>query len=271
MLRKIAVIGAGNMGSALVRGWIRSGLIGPEALVAFDIDGEKTLALKRELGTSSAASALDAIVPETDVMVLAVKPQDMGEVLDEVSERIQDNPLVVSIAAGISTEFILSHLHPMARVIRAMPNAGAMVGQSATALCKAGGADAGDLQKALELFNVLGKAVAVEEKMMNAVTALSGSGPGYLFVIMEALTDGGVRMGLSRATARELTIQTVLGAAVIASQQTVAFSELKDRITSPGGTTIAGLQVIERAGVRGTLIDAVEAATRRGEELQARG
>ncbi len=271
MLKRIALIGAGQMGSALVAGWVRSGLIAGGGIVAFDIDRDKTRKLVKGFGTSTAPSALESITPDTEVLLLAVKPQDMGGLLDEVSERVQDTPLVVSIAAGVTTDFILSHLHTMARVIRVMPNAGAMVGQSASALCKAGGADEGDIQKALEMFEAVGRAAIVEEKMMNAVTALSGSGPGYLFVIMEALTDAGVRMGLTRATARSLTVQTVLGAAVIATEEAAPFSELKDRITSPGGTTIAGLQVIERAGVRGTLMDAVEAATRRGDELLARG
>ena len=252
-------------------GWVRSGLIPAGGIVVFDVDRTRTQRLEKEFGTSTAASVSDLIGPQTEALFLVVKPLDMAAVLDEASERIQDAPLVVSIAAGVTTQLILSHLHPTARVIRVMPNAGAMVGQSASALCKAGGADEGDLQNAVEMFKAVGRAVVVEEKMMNAVTALSGSGPGYLFVLMEGLADAGVRMGLSRATARELTVQTVLAAAVMAAQDATPFSELKDRITSPGGTTIAGLQVIERAGVRGILMDAVEAATRRGDELLSRG
>lgn len=271
MANKIALIGTGNMGSALLRGLVRSGKAKGGDISVFDIDREKTRYLKSELAITVAKSVEETISRDTQTVILAVKPQIMAAVLDAIAPRVKDKPLVISIAAGISTQFILSHLHANARVIRAMPNAAALVEQSITALCNAGAADNTDLQKAVELFTAFGSAVIVEEKMMNIVTALSASGLGYLFALMEALTDGGVRMGLDRPTARELTIQTFAGAAAIAAQENAPFSELKDRITSPGGTTIAGLQVLERAGVRGILMDVVEAATRRGEELQTRG
>ncbi len=266
-MRSPSVIGTGNMGSALVRGLIRSGKMPADRVVVFDLDETRSQALKAELGVVAANSASSAITPDTDMAVLAVKPQQMGEVLDKIAGRVADTPVVVSIAAGISTEFILSRLDSRARVIRAMPNAAAMVGQSATAVCKAGGADDSDLQAARDLFTAFGRCVVVKEELMNVVTALSGSGPGYIFAMMEAFTDGAVRMGLDRPTARDLTIQTFAGAAAMAAQGNVPFSELKDRITSPGGTTIVGLQVMERSGLRGILMDAVEAATRRGEEL----
>ena len=153
-------------------------------------------------------------------------------------------------------------------MIRAMPNAAAMVGYSATALCKAGLADEADLGTAMEIFSAIGTAVTVDEKMMNLVTGLSGSGPAYIFAIMEGLTDAAVLMGLDRPTARALTVQTVLGAATMASREAAHLGDLKDRITSPGGTTIAGLHVLERAGLRGVLMDVVAAATRRGDELE---
>jgi pyrroline-5-carboxylate reductase len=147
-----------------------------------------------------------------------------------------------------------------------MPNAAAMVGHSATALCKAGSADDNDLQVVQDLFQAFGSAVIVDEKLMNAVTALASSGLAYFFIIMEALTDAAVRVGMDRSTARQLTVQTTIGAAAMAYGG-APFSDLKDRITSPGGTTVAALQVMERAGIRGTIMDAVEAATRRGEEI----
>jgi pyrroline-5-carboxylate reductase len=151
-----------------------------------------------------------------------------------------------------------------------MPNAAALVGASATALCKGGSADDNDLEKALGIFSAIGLAVPVQESMMNVVTALSGSGPGYLFPVMEALADGAVLMGLDRPTARSLTAQTFMGSALMALSGDEAFSDLKDRITSPAGTTIAGLQVIERAGLRGIFMDAVQAAARRAEELEGK-
>ncbi|MEJ2718673.1 MAG: pyrroline-5-carboxylate reductase [Deltaproteobacteria bacterium] len=271
MLTAIGLIGAGNMGSALIRGLIRAEKSRGDQISVFDIDEKRTQYLGKEYGIVAASSPSDTVQPDTRMLILAVKPQVIEPVLDSISDSIHDRPLVISVAAGIPTALLLSHLPAGARVIRAMPNAAALVGQSATALCKGGAADDEDLRSATDLFDAVGRSVIVEEHMMNAVTALSGSGPGYLFAVMEGLTDGGVRMGLDRATSRQLTVQTVLGAAALAAHENAAFSDLKDRITSPGGTTIAGLQVLERAGLRGILMEAVEAATRRGEELLARG
>ena len=268
-MRGLSVIGAGNMGSALIRGLVRSEHTNAETILVFDIDSGKTKALKQELGVTAVSDIGETVRSGTDAIVLAVKPQSVGEVLDRVASHIHDRPMVISIAAGITTEFILSRLSPKARVIRAMPNAAAMLRRSATAVCKAGEADEKDLAMALDIFRAFGSAAPVDEKLINAVTGLSASGLAYLFVIMEALTDGGVLMGLDRPTARALTIQTVLGATEMAASENAAFSDLKDRITSPGGTTITGLQVIERAGLRGILMDAIAAATRRAEELQA--
>lgn len=268
-MKKITVIGTGNMGAALVRGLVRAGKCSGNRLVIFDADQPKMRQVASECGVAVAPSAREALAADTDILVLAVKPQIVGTVLGEIADLIKDRPLVVSIAAGISTEFILSKLSPGARVVRAMPNAAAMVGCSATALCQAGAADDADLRDALELFGAFGTARVVDEKMINVVTALASSGLAYLFVIMEALTDGGVLMGLDRGTARELVVQTFEGAAKMAASGEVPFSELKDRITSPAGTTIAGLQVIERAGIRGVLMDTVQAATRRAEQLQS--
>lgn len=255
------------MGYALVRGLVSSGKALPAMIRGFDIDSARLQAVVKEFGIE-AASLGDIVAPDTDTVILAVKPQIIGQVLKSIAHQAHERLVVVSIAAGITTDFILSKLKSPARVIRAMPNAAAMVSAGATALCKAGAADDKDLALAVDLFSAVGAAVTVDEKMMNAVTALSGSGPGYLFIIMEALTDGGVLMGLDRPTARALAVQTVLGAATIAASGNTSFSDLKDRITSPGGTTIAGLQVLEAGGLRGMIMDAIEAATIRAEELQ---
>jgi len=267
-LKKIAIIGTGNMGAALVRGLVQSGQCTGNRLVVFDADETKKRQLASEFGVEAASSAKDAVAADTDIVVLAVKPQLIGTVVDEIADFVRERPLVVSIAAGVSTEFILSKLPPAARVVRAMPNAAAMVGRSATVLCGAGAADDIDIQVALELFRAFGTARVVDEKMINVVTALASSGLAYLFVMMEALTDGGVLMGLDRPTARELVVQTFEGAAEMAAREQLSFGELKERITSPAGTTITGLQVMERAGLRGVLMDAIQAATHRGEELQ---
>jgi pyrroline-5-carboxylate reductase len=266
-VQTIGVIGAGNMGAALVRGLAASGKAAPETIRVFDADTAKSQALQRELGVVSVPTVRGAVDKDTRMLVLAVKPQVLGQVLEGLADSLTDRTVVVSIAAGIPTDFILARLGRPARVIRAMPNAAAMVGAAATALCKAGLADDADLAEAVELFGAIGLAVTVGEGMMNVVTALSGSGPGYVFPMMEALSDGAVLMGMDRPTARALIVQTFLGAASMAAVDGTPFSELKDRITSPGGTTIAGLQVLERSGLRGTLMDVVHAATRRGEEL----
>lgn len=263
----IGIIGAGNMGTALIRGLLQGVKPESRSIKVFDIDPARRMALSEGFGISVVAGINDVITDDTSMVVLAVKPQVIGGVLDQISGHIHDGLLVISIAAGISTSFILSRLKKPSRIIRAMPNAAAMVGRGATALCKGGIADDSDLETALSLFSSIGHAVAIEEKMMNCVTALSASGLGYVFVMMEALADAGVLMGLDRNTSRELTIQMFRGAAVMAESDNASLSDLKERITSPGGTTIAGLHILERAGIRGTLMDAVVAATRRAEEL----
>jgi len=267
-VKNIAVIGAGNMGSALIRGLVNSNIARPDTILVFDVDPGKLNALVQDLGVQGVADLDDAVNDSVDVVVLAVKPQVMAAVLERIANKITDSHLVISLAAGVPTRFILSKLNKPARVVRTMPNAAAMVGRSATALCAAGTADEEDLQLAMDIFSAIGVAVRVDERMMNLVTGLSGSGPAYIFAIMEGLTDAGVLLGLDRPTARKLTIQTVFGAAAMASSENVHLGELKDRITSPGGTTIAGLHVLERSGLGGILMDAVAAATRRGDELE---
>jgi len=268
-LERIGIVGVGNMGSALARGLIRAGTAPPELISVFDVDRDKVDSLARELGIRVEERIEQMVCTDANIVILAVKPQTMGEVLDSIAAGIRDDLLVISIAAGISTGFMLDRIGARAKVIRAMPNAAAMVGASATALCKAGAADDADIQRAVEIFSAVGRAVTVDEKLMNLVTGLSGSGPAYVFAFMEALIDAGVLLGLDRPTARALTVQTVLGAATMAASEEVHIGILKDRITSPGGTTIAGLHVLERAGVTGILMDAVAAAARRGDELGA--
>lgn len=265
-MKKIAIVGTGNMGGALVQGLVASKKASANQIRVFDADAGKTAALREGLGIVVAPSLTALLEADTEVLLLAVKPNLVGQVLEALAANIGENLLVISIAAGIPTAYLLEHIGKPARVVRAMPNAAATESHSATALCKAGIADDNDLRVALELFQAMGTAVVVDEKLMNPVTALASSGLAYFFVIMEALTDAAVRVGMDRPTARQLTIQTMVGAAAMAQGGT-SFSELKDRITSPGGTTIAALQVLERAGLRGTLMDAIEAATRRGEEL----
>ncbi len=258
------------MGSALIKGLVQSGKTNRDNVLVFDVDPEKTEALVRDLGIKAVSTLKGTVSKDDTILILAVKPQVIGSVLDALAGELHDRVLVISIAAGISTSFLSNRIGRSIRLIRAMPNAAAAIGRSITALSKGGAASDQDVQMAQQVFSAIGHVVTVQESVMNAVTALSSSGLGYLFLIMEALTDAGVRVGLDRKTARDLTIHTLGGAAAMAESSEMSFCALKDIITSPAGTTIAGLQVIERAGLRGILMDAVEAATMRASELSAK-
>jgi pyrroline-5-carboxylate reductase len=249
---------------------IRSGKTHGESVILFDIDTDKTKQMADTFRCRVAQDETEVLTAGPNLVVLAVKPQILGRVLDRIAPHVTANHVMISIAAGISTEFILSRLPAEARVVRAMPNAAALIGESATALCLGGAATEADAEIAIDLFRAFGHAVRVDEKMMNVVTALAGSGPAYVFVVLEALVDGAVNMGLDRPTARRLAVQTMIGAARIAEAEPgVSLGTFKDRITSPGGTTIAGLQAIEQRAVRGALMEAIERATQRGAELQS--
>jgi pyrroline-5-carboxylate reductase len=266
-LRKISILGAGAMGSAIIKGLLESDKALPNQIVIYDTDSARLKNVVEEYGVLSVGEPELLADDGTDILLLAVKPQNMEKALVRLKGIIDDKTIVISIAAGVSTAFLLSILGENTRLVRSMPNAAATVRQSATAICGAGIASETDMAIAGDFFSSIGKVVTVDEKMMNAVTALSGSGPGYLFAIMEALSDGGVLGGLSREVARSLTVQTVMGAATMALDQKMSFSQLKDLITSPAGTTISGLKVLERSGVRGILMDTVEAARKRADEL----
>lgn len=266
----IGIIGIGNMGTALVRGLVKSGKAPAENIIVFDVDSDRTRAVGNELGVRTAETLQDAVRGSSDAVVFAVKPQILGAVLDEARPALSKDTLVMSIAAGVTTRFFEDRLGSHIRVIRAMPNAAATIGQAATAVCAGSAATDEDLTFALDLFGAFGIAARTEEKLMNAVTGLSGSGPAYLFIIMESMIDGAVNMGMDRTTAHRLAVQTIRGAAAMADEATASFSELKARITSPGGTTIAGVHALERGGIRGIMMDAVEAATRRGDTLASK-
>jgi pyrroline-5-carboxylate reductase len=201
------------------------------------------------------------------VLVLAVYPQVVLNVLPEIAALVTDDHLVVSIAAGITTKQMLDGLSAPRRVVRVMPNTPALVGAGAAGYCVAGTATAADAGFMQEFLGVVGRAWQVEERHLDAVTGLSGSGPAYVFTMIEALSDGGVRMGLPRAVATALAAQTVFGSAQMLIETGLHTGQLKDQVTSPGGTTIAGLHALERGGLRAALMNAVEAATLRSQEL----
>ncbi len=266
---KVGFIGAGNMGSALIKGLIESKTLKPENINAFDVIEEQTTRLKKEFGINK-CSGIEELSGKSDIIILAVKPQNMMEVLETLKPSLKKNQLVVSIAAGISISFIQNVLGDSVPIVRVMPNTPALVLQSASALARNSQVTDELMQKALELFSAVGFACEVEEKLMDAVTGLSGSGPAYVLLFLEALTDAGVLVGLPRNLARELVIQTAIGTLTMIKQNDAHFAQLKDMVTSPGGTTIHGLEVMEKNGFRGMIMEAIKAATTRSMELQAK-
>lgn len=263
----VAFVGAGNMAGALIRGLIGTGTVPADRIVASDPDRARLEALRSELGVRTSADNADAL-RVADVIVLAIKPQVFQQVLPELAAPLPASALVISIAAGISTKIIEEALPSGARVVRTMPNTPALVGAGATAISGGSAATDADLALAETLFRSVGVCVRVPEAQIDAVTGLSGSGPAYVFAMIEALRDAGVREGLSEETALLLASQTVFGAARLLLEGTDSPETLRERVTSPGGTTRAGLDSLEASGFAETVAGAVRAATRRSNELR---
>jgi pyrroline-5-carboxylate reductase len=261
-------VGAGKMATALIRGMIRAGIALPASISAADpIEAART-SLERETGVEALRANAD-VVARSDVLVLAVKPQSMASVLDELRPVVTPAHLVISIAAGVPLATISAGLGPGCRLARVMPNTPALIGEGAAGYCLGSSARPEDEAVVKACVQAVGRAYSVPESLLDAVTGLSGSGPAFVYVMIEALSDGGVKVGLPRDIATALAAQTVLGAAKMVLETGLHPSVLRDHVTSPGGTTIAGLHALEREGVRAALIDAVEAATRRSIELAA--
>ena len=263
---KIGVLGGGAMGEAIIRGIIKARVFSPQQIAVSDIHAERLKRLKdsHKIKTYSDNKKL---VSDAAIIIIAVKPQVLPAVMQECASQVDNNKLFISIAAGVKTAAISSLLSGSGRIIRAMPNTAARVLESATALCSGPGATDADMKAAQKIFAALGKTVLVEEKLMDAVTGLSGSGPAYVFLFLEALIDAGVKVGLARAVAAELAAQTILGAVKLSLETLESPAALKAQVTSPGGTTISGLHVLEKGGFRGLIMDAVESATQRSKEL----
>lgn len=263
---RLGFIGAGRMATALASGFVSAGLVEKAQIVASDPVAGARDAFAEATGGRIAADNRQ-VTSEADVLFLAVKPQQMCQVLSELHGNVGAGHLVVSIAAGTRLETLSKGLGEGPRIVRVMPNTPCLVGESASAYCLGPGACEADGRLVGELLGAVGTAYELDEKLMDAVTGLSGSGPAFVYIIIEALSDGGVQMGLPRDVALTLAAQTVKGAAqmVLATGEHPAV--LKDRVASPGGTTIAGIEALESHGLRAALISAVEAATRRSEEL----
>jgi pyrroline-5-carboxylate reductase len=263
---RIGFLGTGQMATALAKGWLAAGLARADRLMGSDPLPQAREKFQAVTGARAVADNREVVAGD-DVVVLAVKPQAMAKLLSEIRPVVTERHLIVSIAAGITLKQITDGLGPNLRVIRVMPNTPCLLGASASAFAPGENATADDAALAQRLLNAVGKACQLPENLLDAVTGLSGSGPAFVYVIIEALSDGGVRMGVPRDVASMLAAQTVLGAARMVLETGMHPGALKDAVASPGGTTIAGLHAMERGCVRGALIDAVEAATRRATEL----
>ncbi len=265
--QRITFLGGGNMASAIIRGLLRAGTPA-ERITATARRGEKKAELEQAFGIRALTDNL-AAAREAEIVVLSVKPQAFDKLLTAVAPAIDQQKLVISVAAGVPIAALERRLGAGARIVRAMPNTPSLVGLGATALAAGEHATPEDLQRAQAIFDSVGITTVVDEGLLDAVTGLSGSGPAYVFLVIEALSDAGVKVGLSRHVALRLAAQTVLGSAKLLLETGQHPGHLKDQVTSPGGTAIAGLHTLEAGGLRTTLIDAVEAATRRAKELGA--
>ncbi len=261
----IGFIGAGQMARALASGFVKANLIAAERILAADPLPAALKGFQDAVPGSRALADNASIAAQSDVIFLATKPQQLSAALGTL-QTAATGKLVISIAAGVNLTTLGTALSG-SRLVRVMPNTPCLIGQSASGYCLGARTTAADGQLVNQLLSAVGRAFALEEKLLDAVTGLSGSGPAFVFVIIEALSDGGVRMGLPRDVATALAAQTVRGAAQMLLETGEHPGVLKDRVASPGGTTIAGLEALENGGLRGTLMAAVEAATRRSIEL----
>jgi pyrroline-5-carboxylate reductase len=263
----VGFLGGGNMANALIRGFLGTGLYRAEQICASDVDAQKRQLLKRRLGVATTENNV-ALVRESKVVVLAVKPQIMDGVLKEIRSVVTPKHLFVSIAAGVTTPRLEAGLGSQSRVVRVMPNTPALLGKGMAVVVPGGNATQADQRLALKLMRAVGLAVAVnDERLMDPVTGLSGSGPAYIYLMAEAMIVGGIAAGLSETLARELTLQTITGAAAMLQETGETPQRLREMVTSPGGTTLAGLTELERHGFVDAVSAAIIAATRRSVEL----
>ena len=264
--RTLGFLGGGNMAGALIKGLLHAKVLGPERIFVSDVKRERLELLHETHGVAVIADNRE-LVRSVDVLVLAVKPQVVDKVLVAIGKDIGKDTLVISVAAGVPIAAMEARLPEGAKVVRAMPNTPATALAGATAIAAGTHATESDLAVARALFEAVGRVVTLDEVLLDAVTGLSGSGPAYVMLIIEALADGGVKVGLHRDTALLLAAQTVYGSAKLLLDTGEHPGRLKDMVTSPGGTAIAGLHTLESGGLRKTLMDAVECATKRSMEL----
>jgi pyrroline-5-carboxylate reductase len=264
--KKIGIIGTGNMGESLISGLIYARSSVPKNIICSDVRKDKLKSVQDAYGVVTTTSNID-VVKASEIVIYAIKPQIMASILRETAVHLDMSKVIISIAAGVPLAAIESCLNKDLRLIRVMPNIAASVKEGAAAIAPGKHASKGDLKLAKAIFDSVGKSIIIEEEFMDAITGLSGNGPAYIFLIVDALADAGVKMGLSREDALLLSAQSVLGAAKLLLETGEHPGRLKDKVTSPGGTAIAALHTIEQGGLRTTLINAVEVGTNRSKEL----
>lgn len=266
MTKKIAFIGAGNMGQAMIKGLIASGLYPAENIVVYDAYQPLLTGLVTELKITAAPSPA-AAVSQVETVIFAVKPYVLPELLTSLKDQLTNQQLLISVAAGVPLAVIEEKIGADRRIVRVMPNTPALVGAGMSAVAKNATASQEDQEAVLQIFRSFGKAEAVGEQLIDAVIGVSGSAPAYVYLFIEALADGGVLEGLSRPQAYEFAAQTVLGAAKMVLETGEHPGALKDNVSSPGGTTIAAIKVLEDHGFRAAVINAVQAAAAKNREM----
>jgi pyrroline-5-carboxylate reductase len=265
----VGIIGAGNMGEVLIRGLIQSGSVKKTDIIASDANQDRLTHIAETYGVRTTSSNVE-VVENASIVIIAVKPQNIDDLLEELSSSSHEEHLFISIAAGVTTEKLAGKMHHRSGIIRVMPNAPSSVLAGIAALCPGRNVSSDDLQRAVSIFECVGKTVIIKnEALMDVVTGLSGSGPAFVFLVIESLSDAGVQLGISRKEASLLATQTAYGAAKMLLETGRHPSELKDIVATPGGTTFAGLKMLEKGNFRSTIMDAVEAATVRSRELGA--
>jgi pyrroline-5-carboxylate reductase len=264
-IKRIAFLGGGNMAEAIIKGLLREN--SGAALMIAEISAERRSYLSKSYPNIRIVENSVEAAAWGDLVILAIKPQQAASVLSTLEQAVGPDKLIVSIMAGVRTASIEEALENGTRVVRVMPNTPALVGTGATAICAGKNATREDLDLVETIFAQTGLVVRVDEKQMDAVTGLSGSGPAYVFTFIEALSDAGVKNGLTREIASRLAVQTVLGAAQMLAETGEHPALLREKVTSPGGTTIAALHVLENGRFRGVIMDAVDAASQRSKEL----
>jgi pyrroline-5-carboxylate reductase len=266
--RRVAVLGAGTLGEALIAGLISGGWRKPDEIVATGRREERVSELRQKLGVEATLSNAEAVA-DAALIVIAVKPQDFDVLLEEIAPVVRREQTVLSVAAAIPTTAIEERLPEGVPVVRAMPNAPAIVHEGIAGMCAGANADEPHLALAEEALQHLGAVVRVPEPYMDAVTAVSGSGPAYFALLAEAMIEAGILLGLGRDVSTQLVVQTMLGTAKLLRDEQMHPVELRERVTSPGGTTIRAVRELEQAGVRAAFLNAIQAAMERSRELAA--